>query len=131
VTFEEALSTELKAHEGLAALVGARVYPVELPPGATLPAVIFKRISGARLPAFAGNAKMATPRIQVTACAADYIGALTVAAQVRACLDEFSGMLGGALGVRSFFVLMNDDDLLDPETHTYYKPTDFEVYYDE
>ena len=42
---EEVIVSKLKAHSGLAALVGAWVYPAPLPQRPTLPAVTYQRIS--------------------------------------------------------------------------------------
>jgi hypothetical protein len=129
MTLEQALATRLAAYAGLTALVSARIYPLRLAQSPTLPAVTYQRISTVPVQALSASASvMIRTRLQVTSWATTYAGVQLVAAQVRACLDGFAGMLGGAGGVNCTLTWLNQVDLIDPEENWYYIACDFEAW---
>jgi hypothetical protein len=128
MTIEEALYSYLSTYAGLVALIGTRIYQVRLPQTPTLPAVTYMRVSAPRLQAFDGTAKT-TARFQLSAWATSYAGAKAVAAQLVAALDSYSGTMGGVGGVPCDCTVINDVDLVDPETGWYQVATDFEVWF--
>lgn len=84
---EEVIVSELKAHSGLAALVGTRVYPSPLPQRPTLPAVTYQRIS--TLPIQSRDSAAAgfeRTRFQFDVWASDVSGRSSVATELRNAL---------------------------------------------
>ena len=131
MTIEDALYAELAAYAGLATLVSTRIYPMRLPEGATLPGVVYYRMSGGRETEFSGATGLAHPVFRVQVWADDYKEAHTVATQVRKALDGNTSQWGGASGVWASGLLTNDVDLMDPdlETPAYGVAMDFEVWH--
>lgn len=123
---ESVLYTYLTGYAGLVALVGTRVYPVQLPQEATLPALTYQRISGPRTHTQNGVSILARPRIQVDCWASSYAGAKAVATQVRLALDGHK-----AAGEVWASVLDNDIDDLDAETGRYRVIMDVLFWYQE
>lgn len=84
---EEVIVSKLKAHAGLSALVGTRVYPAPLPQRPTLPAVTYQRIStlpiGSR---DAAKANFERPRFQFDGWALDVAGRAALADALRNAL---------------------------------------------
>ena len=131
---EQALVAVLEAYSGLTDLVTTtRIYPMKLPANATLPAVTYQRISGAREDMMGEPTGLARPVFQVTAWADDYLEAKTVATQVRKALDGYEGQAGGSSGVWSWIGMLNDVDMVDNTTDppTYYVPADFLIWHQE
>lgn len=129
MTLEQALYNYLTGVAGLTALIGTRVYPVALPQGATLPAVVYQRVSGARIRTM-GDARLARrPRIQFTVWAATYASRLAVGAQLVAALDGYTpGTMGGAGGVDVLDVVLdNEIDDHEPTSGAYQGVLDFIV----
>lgn len=86
-TIEEVIVSKLKAHAGLSALVGTRVYPAPLPQRPTLPAVTYQRIS--TLPAQTRDSIKAgfeRPRFQFDGWASDVAGRSALATELRNAL---------------------------------------------
>lgn len=90
MSLETALVTALRAHSGLAALVAQRIYPVRLPQGATLPAVVYQRISTVRESALGRVVAGASVRVQFTVWGATHQAAQDTADQVRLALLAFT-----------------------------------------
>lgn len=90
---ESAIYNLLVSDVAIAALVSSRVYPLILPQNATYPALVYSKVSGARLHHLTGSAGRAMPRITVSCWATTYLGAKQLAALVRATLDGFRGTL--------------------------------------
>lgn len=129
---EEALYSYLSGYAGLSSLVSNRVYPVLLPQDCQLPAVTYQRVSGPRVHCQGGDPGIAHPRIQVSCWAVTYSAARSIAAQVIAALQDFTGTMGGTGGVTVQASFLDDDaDLYDPETQTYHVPVDFVIWHQE
>ena len=98
---EEALRALLAADAAVAALVGARIYPVEIPQGADMPALVYTRISGPRDHAFSGPTGLAMARVQVdayadpAASASAYASAKGLIRAVRQAVDGYRGASAG------------------------------------
>lgn len=132
MSIEAALVAELKAHAGLAALIGTRIYPLKLPQSATFPAVTYQRISGPRVSCMGGDS-LAHPRFQFDCWATGYLDALDVAAQVRAALQRTSGTIGSGSNTASgvAIYLINEIDDYEPDTEYYRVTLDFIVWHEE
>jgi hypothetical protein len=85
---EVALASYLEAHALVSPLVGSRVYPEVLPQRPTYPAIVYQRVTTARVRSFDGPSGLARPRIQLDCYGSTYAQAKAVAAAVRLALDH-------------------------------------------
>ena len=118
MNLEDALYNHLSAHTGLAALVGDRIYPDDLPLQPVYPAVVFEMDSGERYEAMGKRPGIAYPHYTFYCWALLKSQAVAVAAQVTAALDYFWGTMGtlGALpGLEIQFAKVEDEYDLDPD----------------
>ena len=129
LTIAAGLEAALKAHAGTAALVGTRVTQFILGEGMTLPALTYQRISLTPEEAFGTSEGATSERWQVTAWATTGAGAQALADQVLACLNGYTGKLGGATGIQCTVMLITMRDLEDPVTGWVQIPIDFEVWH--
>ncbi|MGE5553298.1 MAG: tail completion protein gp17 [Betaproteobacteria bacterium] len=109
MNIEAALRMHLVNHSGLAALVAGRIYPLLLPQSPTLPAVTYQKISSIEEYAQDGSSSLRRVRFQIDCWAGSYASAKAVAAQVKAALIRFCGLLGGAGGVQVGGVWLDDE----------------------
>jgi len=93
MSFEEGLFFYLDNYAGLSMEVDDRIYPLLLPQGATLPAVVFHRISTPRLHELE-RSFLPQGRFQFDCWAETFQGAKAVQEQVRLALDLYSGPMG-------------------------------------
>ncbi|MDA8227051.1 MAG: DUF3168 domain-containing protein [Desulfitobacterium hafniense] len=130
--FEEALYALLKSHADLAKLVSDRVYPLTLPQKCPLPAIAYQRVSGARMHALQGDTGYTMPVLQFSCWAGNYAECKVVAEQLRLCLQNFSGFMGGPDGVFVGAVLLESEiEGYEPDTGTYYTNLEFQFHYIE
>lgn len=106
---EEALLYHLEHDAGVLALVGSRVYPLIIPQDVDLPAIAYQRIDGPRVRSQSGPSHLAHPRIQITCQASMYSSAKALAGAVRASLDGYRGLMGGAGGVQVYGCFVEND----------------------
>lgn len=112
MTLEEALRAHLIAHSGLSALVGSRVYPVQVPQNVTLPAMSYQRISTA--PTQHRNQPVhGRVRMQLDGWASNYAAAVELRTQMRAAMETFQR--GSAPRVDAA-LLQDDRDLREPDS---------------
>lgn len=135
---ELAVLTLLKNAAAVAALVGARIYPLTAPQPPTYPLVTFQRISGVRWRSLSGPSGMAQPRIQVDAYATTYAGAKALATAVRQTLDGYRGPVQVTSGPATYVrvggcTLESDQDLYETDVNPklYRVSMDFLVTHDE
>ncbi len=86
---EEDIYTALSGFTGLSALVSTRIYPLHMPQGATVPAVTYTRVSGARISNL-DRENIQNPRYQVDVWDDEYDNARAVAVQVQAAFAAAS-----------------------------------------
>jgi hypothetical protein len=133
---EQAFFARLAGFAGLAALVGARIYPVLAPEAAAAPFVVYQRITGERIDSLSGPSGMATPRFQVDVYATSYAASRAIAEQVRLALDNFRGTQsypGGSTHIR-FIALADERDLIEQDVKPaplYRASMDFTIFHDE
>lgn len=84
------LATYLLANAGVAALIGTRIEPDKLPQRATLPAVVYYRISGTHAESLSGIRSAGTCRVQLDAYAATRLAADAVGEAIVAALKLLS-----------------------------------------
>ena len=92
---EEAVMAHLKAHAGLAVLVGTRIHYDELVQDEVLPAVGIIQVSDVKQHFLTGQSGLEQPIYQFTAYAATKAAARAVANQLKATLVDFHGTLSG------------------------------------
>lgn len=92
---EEALTARLLAHTGLAALVGTKVYWDEVPQGTEPPFVVAINISDIKIQTLTGHLRIEAPTFQFTAYATTKKAAKAIGTQLKAALQDCSGVLSG------------------------------------
>jgi hypothetical protein len=85
----------LTGDAGVAALVGARVYPVQAPQEAPAPFIVFGRVATQRFPTLDDRRGLAQPRIEVGCWAETFDAARALANAVRLALDGLRGTVAG------------------------------------
>jgi len=113
---ESGLFAFLEANAGITALVGTRIFPLRVPEGATLPALVYHKISGPSAHSKDGDMSLNHPRYQFTVWADKYADAKAVRTAVNAALNSFvNGSTMGGIVVDQI-IAENDADLHDPQT---------------
>jgi hypothetical protein len=84
---EEDLVAKLLADEGLAALVGARIYWLDRPQADALPSITLQVISPGRTYTYAGATGLNGPRVQVDCWGASYLSAKQIARALVAAIE--------------------------------------------
>jgi len=93
-TVETALVSILKADAGLTAQLSGRLYPIAVPEGGSLPAVVYQRYTGIRTYGLEGVNAFKTANVQFTVWAETYAEAVTIANLLIAATDA-TGDVGG------------------------------------
>lgn len=128
MSIEEAIYTRLGAVAGITSLIGSgdnlRAYPTDLPQSASVPAVVFQRISGVRAHAQddGGPAGFSEARFQFTCWDDDPDGAKDLGEAVRLAFDGFKGTVAGIRIDRAS--IANDFDDKDPDSGSYRRIVD-------
>lgn len=125
--FEASLKAYLAGYAGLSALRAGRIYPLILPQNPTLPAQTYQLISAPREYIHNADAGHTTrARVQIDNWGASYGDVKALATQTKAALDRFTGVMGGAGGVRIIGVWLDDEtDFYEPEPAQYRVSQDF------
>jgi len=86
------MSIESDLFTALTGVVAGRVYPEAMPQGATLPCIVYRRVSTPRAQAFGSGQTVvrSRPRFQFTCWALTAAAALDLAAQLRTALLAMS-----------------------------------------
>ncbi len=126
----EALFSYLKTYAGLTALVGTKIYPLQIPQNVNVPAVVYQLISQERMHSLGGDKGMTSPSMQLTSYATTYNTAKNVAEQVRIALQNYTGTMGSGVTIQS--VLMTSEfDGYESDTLYYFVEQEFKIYYIE
>lgn len=108
----------LKNDAGVAAIIGDRAYPVQLPDAATFPACVVTKASGQGNYDLGGDVGLEDCRVQIDCYSADgYAAAVKLKKAVRDLLSGYQGSAGsgGPCAIQGAFCI-NDLDLTDPAT---------------
>lgn len=89
-----ALRAFILADTAIAALVGTRMYPIQLPQNPTLPAIRFFRASGTRPQSTTGPLGQSNPRFQIDSYAISFEAANNLSELIRKRLDGYRGPAG-------------------------------------
>jgi hypothetical protein len=128
---ETALVTYLKAHTGLKALIGAKLYPEEIPQGTVLPAVSYIKISDVKDHTLTGQLENERPIFQFTAFSLTKAQARLVANQLKLAMKDYVGTLSG-IEIQKIELqneLTNLDTTADGTVKVYSEDLEFEVNY--
>lgn len=138
---EKVIKYRLANFAGVTALVGSgssnRVYPGALPQDATLPAIVYKRLSSRRLQGAHSNPGIVYATIQVICvggkdAAADDVLALNE--QVRLALERYGWSIAGGLidGVTVYDITIGSEAMdYDTELDAHVTSTDYTVVHQE
>lgn len=127
---ESAIFSKLSSSSELVAVVASRIYPQWLDQETDYPALSFFRVDTPRLVALDGPVKLATPRFQFDIFTLKYADLAAGAKALRDSLDGFSGTADGFL--ISYAKLTDErDEPFEPETKTYRRILDFEIWHYE
>lgn len=105
---EEALYSRLTGFSGLANLIGARVYEHLQPQNPVYPAVVYTRVSAARVTAMGADPGLVHSRFQIDAWSLGAKEARDVAEQVRQALERWRGTSGSTVIQDSFIDNVQD-----------------------
>jgi hypothetical protein len=103
---EKAIYSILTGDSDVSALVGTRVYPVNIPQNPTYPLVSFSRVSGNRVASMSGASSISMPRFEIGCFADTYSAVKTLAGKVRSVLFGYSGTIAGVI---VYSVLLESD----------------------
>jgi len=103
---EEALRAHLIGDTAIAALIGARIFPVSRAQGSALPALTYQVISGAPLYADDGETGLSEGRVQIDCWGETYTSAKGLA---RAVTDRMSAFHGTVSGVAFQYMLLDTE----------------------
>lgn len=119
---ESAVFAYLAATSAITSLLGTQsaesIYPMRAPESATLPILIYCKVSGHSVHSKDGDMNLAYPHFQITCWAKEYIDAKAVQAAVRTALNNYAGPTLEGVAVAQIIV-ENEQDLSDPTTLEY------------
>ena len=127
---ETGIHSHLTTNAAVSALVSTRVYPYALPQGATLPAVVYSKVSRTRVRSHSGPSGLDTSRFRFHCIASSYLGAHTLAEAVITALDDPS-WVWGSTPVRSCLVDNELDLGFVEETGNYQVAVDATIQHEE
>jgi hypothetical protein len=106
MTIGALVKAALANDSGVSALVSARIYPNKLPQHPTYPAISYQRVSNS---AQLGTTNLRKSRWQINCWAESYAGTQTLAAAVKALMEEYTS--DQAVGIKMTEVVNELDDL--------------------
>ncbi len=116
MSLETGLTTYLKAHAGLSALVGARIYPMVIPEGTTGDCVTWQVLAGREL----RFGDYVWPRLLLKSWSKDPAGAMikiiAIDTQLREALEGYHGAMGD---VHVYVFTDPRGDTYEPDTGWY------------
>lgn len=127
MSFESDLVARLEADAGVSALVGTRIYPLNLPQAASLAgdSLTYEVISNIEDENLSGPADRESPRVRVHCWSTTFAGAVALATAVRAALVGFRGTMGSTpVGMIAF---ETSTDLYEDQPDTYRRILDFRI----
>ena len=94
MSVEAAVYDILSNTVGVTNIVGDRIYPIGMPPGKAVPAIIYQQISSVNITTCDGEGDVRDDRIQITCWDDDPDGARTLSEAVRKAMASASGSHG-------------------------------------
>lgn len=102
--------------EEMALLVGSRIYPMRLPPKATLPAIVYQQISNSAINSIDGDSGLDNIRMQFTCWARTYEAAISLSVALRRVITSSPTLKA---------ITAMELDVEDPDTRNYGSIIDF------
>ena len=132
IDLEQALTYKLSNTAAIQTICGTRIYPQDLPPVVTLPAITYQLISApieATHDETAG-ASLVHPRYQINAWAGTAGGAAALAAAVHTALHGFKGIITSGANTFNIQSCLRVDKRSDKDTDTglYWRSQDFMIW---
>jgi hypothetical protein len=93
---------------------GERVFPMRLPQGESLPAIVYREVSPGIEYTQGGQSGVSEPRYQLDCWGADELGAKTLAYSVQTAISGYKGAMGSEQVFAAFIEGRQDDP--DPDT---------------
>lgn len=124
------LRSVVLAASPVAALVAARMYPVELPQNSAMPAILYTIVSevGEHSSQHAQNLSMA--RVQIDSWGVDFDSANDLAGKVRQAIDGYKGALGASSGLTAQAIFFSSrQDIYEPIPKLFRVLHDYFVWY--
>ncbi len=112
-----------------------RIYPQQLPQGATFPAIRYLRVSDPIEHTHSGRSSLRYPRLQLDCFDQDseghdgYLGAVRLANELITALDSYRGEMGNTACYAGF--AENARDNFDSETNRHWVSVDIEIWHKE
>ena len=104
----------------------SRVYPLKLPQGVTLPAIMYFQVSNPFEHSHDGASKLQHPRFQMDCWASTYLEAKTLANELLELIDGYAGMMGAATVHAAFAEDQRDN--WDPDTGRHWVSVDVVIW---
>lgn len=125
---EKVVRNLLTANATVTAAVSSRIYPVTLPEGTALPAIVLDHVSTVEQPTIDANAPfgLVESRISVTVIANDYVTLKTLSDACRVALNFKRGSIAG-VSVVSVRRALVGPEYKDDELKSYAQPQDYMV----
>jgi hypothetical protein len=136
---EEAVRTHLAADATLAAQIASRIYPVTMPQGAALPALIYSKISSVPEYTHDGSSGGVESRLQISCLGTTYAQVKQLSVNVKKAmrpLEQTPAVVGGAGGlfVAGAF-LENEIDIYESndveQLERFHIPLDYMIQHEE
>jgi hypothetical protein len=121
----------LSGAAAITAIVGARIYPVQLPLAQPTPAIVYEPVSTWRpgaLDAYAAT-HLERARVQVNVLSADHSVLMSIRAAVMAAMQFQRGVIGGVT-VHSVLPGGEGNAQYDADLRLYFQPLDFILTYE-
>lgn len=127
MSIDGAIYSRLSGYAALTALVGLRIYPIVAPEAASYPLVVFTKIANDKQQAHGGVTGLINPTYQVSCWADTASSVRSVADQVVAALQDYSGTLSSTEIQWSFYD--NESEMYEPTTKKYHIAITFEIWH--
>lgn len=126
----KAIAARLAAYSGVTAIVGTRISPDVIPAPATWPAIAYRQTYGRQEKGPTTSPGLFMGLFQVSSFAKTRLGAVTLAAQVRAALDRWRATTIAGITIDDC-LFESAIDIYDPEADVYYVAADYRLFYRE
>ena len=128
MAIEADIFARLTAHAGTTALVGTRVYPSIAPTGATLPHLVYTRITDSAVEAMQDSTGLRTAEFEIACYASSYTATQALTTQVQAALNRYSGT--PSVHLIQEIVIESVDTDYDPDAERHYSDVIVTVWYE-
>ncbi len=127
----EAIYSRLSNYSALTALVSTRIYRLVMPQGTSYPCVTFSLVTDSPHHAMGSDAGVKNPRFQVDVWATTTASLDSVATQIKAAIQDYSGTVESVVIQRIY--LEDETDIVDADEKgqmVYHRALDFTVWHE-